>query len=95
MSRGRRICRTGTVLLTPVIVEIGGDSLEFSSYSLEDYPDVNEDDITFPKTINISYAVCSKQCGNAEFIVDGSSQVCQYCGKLMFRFFTKEYDMRG
>ena len=55
----------------------------FEAYSLDQYPDVK--DVEFPKEIYISYAVCGKDCGNKEFIVDGQSQVCQYCGKLMFR----------
>jgi hypothetical protein len=39
----------------------------------------------FPKEISIAYAVCGKRCGKSAFIVDGQSQVCEYCGKNMFR----------
>ncbi len=45
--------------------------------------------IRFPKQVHIAFAVC--QCGCKEFIVDGSTQECQYCGDLMFRTETAEY----
>lgn len=56
---------------------------DFEAYPLEKYPEVKE--VSFPKELQIAYAVCSEECGRREFIVDGSSQVCQRCGKLMFR----------
>lgn len=62
---------------------------KFESYNLDEYPNVNE--IAFPSELFVAYAVCSKACGNAEYIVDGQSQVCQICGKLMFRTLVKEY----
>ena len=62
---------------------------EFDSYELEDYPKV--DSVEFPKELYIAYAVCGKECGNREFIVDGQTQVCQHCGKLMFRTIVKKY----
>lgn len=62
---------------------------EFDSYDLNEYPNVDE--VDFPKEIYIAYAVCGKECGNKEFIVDGQTQVCQYCGKLMFRTEVKKY----
>lgn len=43
------------------------------------------DKIEFPEEVCIAYAVCGKQCGNKEFIVDGQSQVCEYCAHNMFR----------
>lgn len=55
----------------------------FEAYPVEEYPEVNG--IKFPEIIHIAYAVCGKDCGNREFIVDGQTQVCQRCGKLMFR----------
>lgn len=61
----------------------------FEAYPLEEYPEV--DGIDFPKEIFVAYAVCGKECGNKEFIVDGQTQVCQYCGKLMFRTEVKKY----
>jgi hypothetical protein len=61
----------------------------FDSYELKDYPKV--DTIKFPKNVYIAYAVCGETCGNREFIVDGQTQVCQYCGKLMFRTEVKKY----
>ncbi|MHB8984188.1 MAG: hypothetical protein ACYC4E_02410 [Carboxydocellales bacterium] len=65
------------------------DKKEFCSYKLEDYPEV--DSIEFPKEVHIAYAVCGKVCGNREFIVDGQSQVCQYCGRIMYRTLVRKY----
>lgn len=65
------------------------DKIEFFSYKLNEYPEV--DNIEFPKEIYVAYAVCGKECGNTEFIVDGQSQVCQFCGKLMYRTEVKKY----
>jgi hypothetical protein len=62
---------------------------DFDDYELEDYPEVTE--VEFPKEIYIAYAVCGKSCGNKEFIVDGQSQICQYCRKNMFRTEVKKY----
>jgi len=59
------------------------------SYKLEDYPEV--DSVEFPKEIFIAYAVCGKECGNREFIVDGQTQICEYCKKQMFRTEVKKY----
>jgi hypothetical protein len=64
---------------------------EFKAYDLDDYPDV--DHVDFPNEISIAYSVCGKQCGNSEFIVDGSSQVCQHCGMLLFRTVVKKYKL--
>ena len=63
--------------------------------ALNDYPDVDDTAIQFPPSIDIAYAVCSKECGHAEFIVDGSTQVCYYCGKLMFRTAIRQYSLNG
>ncbi|MGE5405402.1 MAG: hypothetical protein ACM3PP_10755 [Candidatus Saccharibacteria bacterium] len=60
-------------------------------YKLEDYPEVEPASIIFPEEIYIAFAVCGKQCGNKEFIVDGSTQVCEYCEKTMFRTEVKRY----
>jgi len=65
----------------------------FKEYEIEDYPEINEKEIKFPNEIYISYAVCAKECGRKEFIVDGSTQVCQKCGGLMFRTETKKYKL--
>ena len=53
------------------------------SYPLDEYLEVKA--VTFPKRLPVAYAVCAKKCGNRAFIVDGSTQVCEYCGHLMFR----------
>jgi len=65
------------------------EKVKFVAYDLAEYPEVEP--IEFPKEIEIAFAVCGKSCGNKEFIADGSSQVCQYCGKLMFRTEVKKY----
>lgn len=64
------------------------DEYEYQ-YRIEDYPEV--DNVEFPKEIQIAYAVCGKVCGNREFIVDGQTQVCQHCRKLMFRTEVRKY----
>lgn len=58
--------------------------------TLEEYLSI-DDGQEFPKEINIALAVCTKNCGTVEFIVDGSTQVCQRCGSLMFRTEVKKY----
>jgi len=60
-------------------------------FSVENYPDVNDDEVEFPEKGYITYAVCSRECGNAEFIVDGSTQICDRCGRTMFRTAVAEY----
>jgi hypothetical protein len=62
---------------------------KFEAYDMDEYPSVKE--IKFPNEIHIAFAVCGKECGNKEFIVDGQSQVCQYCGRLMFRTEIEKY----
>jgi len=54
-----------------------------------DYPDLGS--VTFPREVEIAYAMCHPECGRNEFIVDGSTQECQYCGALMFRTETATY----
>ena len=56
-----------------------------------DYPDPSG--VAFPKHIHIAFAVCNKECGRAEFIVDGSTQECQACGSLMFRTQLAKYEL--
>ena len=58
---------------------------------LSEYPDIEKNSFNFPKTIHIAYAVCKKECGVREFIVDGSTQRCQKCGSLMFRTDVSKY----
>jgi len=57
-----------------------------------DYPEVAG--VEFPEIIHIAYAVCHPDCGVREFIVDGSTQECQHCGRLMFRSDVVEYTRR-
>src|SRR5580704_12043967 len=53
-----------------------------------DYPDVVAE---FPAAVPIANAVCHPDCGTKQFIVVGSTQECQRCGRLMFRTEVKEY----
>ena len=59
--------------------------------SLEDYPEIDDEQVDFPAEIHIAYAVSTKDCGLREFIVDGSTQICQYCGKMMYRTAVRRY----
>ena len=59
------------------------------SYPLDKYPEVET--VNFPKEIYVAYAVCGKDCGNREFIVDGQTQICEYCKKQMFRTEVRRY----
>jgi len=58
-------------------------------YPLRDYPKVRA--VEFPSELTVAYAVCSRKCGSRQFIVDGSTQVCEYCGCLMFRTEVRRY----
>ncbi|HOU09892.1 MAG TPA: hypothetical protein PL044_03155 [Clostridiales bacterium] len=66
---------------------------KFVSCPLGEYLQLDEDEIRFKKEQHIAYAVCSKKCGNMQFIVDGQTQVCPKCGKLMFRAVVKKYQL--
>jgi hypothetical protein len=55
----------------------------YPRYKLEDYPDIET--AAFPKEINIAYAVCSNKCGVQQFIVEGSTQICEYCCRKMLK----------
>jgi hypothetical protein len=47
--------------------------------------------VTFPDSLPIAFATCHPECGATEFIVDGSTQECQRCGRLLFRHRVEEY----
>jgi hypothetical protein len=53
------------------------------AYSVREYQEPGK--IEFPRELPVAFAVCSKKCGSRQFIIDGSTQVCEYCGRLMFR----------
>ena len=53
------------------------------SYPLPLYQEPGK--IRFPRKLTVAFAVCSKKCGARQFIVDGGTQVCEYCGRSMFR----------
>lgn len=48
-----------------------------------DYP--VPENVDFPDVVPLAYAVCHPECGKREFIVDGSTQLCDRCGSTMFR----------
>ena len=62
-----------------------------SSISSEDYLKVDAQLLRFPNEIYVAYAVCNIRCGNAEFIVDGQTQVCECCHDQLFRTEVKKY----
>lgn len=47
--------------------------------------------VRFPEKATLAYAICHPSCGTEELIVDGSTQECQRCGRLMFRVEQREY----
>jgi hypothetical protein len=57
----------------------------------KDYPDAKPDEAKFWAEIEVSYAVCVKSCGNAEYIVSGGTQICPCCGRTMFRTSSRDY----
>ena len=62
----------------------------FVPYSPDEYLELEPE---FPNEIYVAYAVCGKQCGNKEFIVDGQTQVCEHCHKQMFRTEVRKYTL--
>jgi hypothetical protein len=48
--------------------------------------------VKFEKCIPIAFAVCNKECGYVQLIVEGGTQECQFCGGLMYRVKTKLYE---
>ncbi len=52
-------------------------------YPLREYQEAGK--VSFPRELHVAFAVCSKKCGSRQFIVDGGTQVCEYCGRSMFR----------
>lgn len=55
----------------------------WESNSIDAYP--TDAAAEFPDSIDIAFAVCHRDCGARELIVEGSTQECQRCGRLMFR----------
>ena len=56
-----------------------------------DYPDVDPQSVEFPMEIMVTYAVCRKECGASEFIVEGQTDVCEYCGYHMLHTVGRKY----
>ena len=57
----------------------------------QDYPQLGP--VNFPQRLRVAYAVCHPECGTREFIVEGSTQECQYCGGLLYRTEARDYDL--
>lgn len=47
----------------------------------------------FPERVYLAYAVCHPDCGAEQVIVEGGTQECQRCGRLMFRLESKAYQL--
>lgn len=56
--------------------------LNFDS-KLSDYPEIDPNSVHFPTEICIVYAICRKECGNREFLIDNQTDICEYCGHHM------------
>lgn len=63
----------------------------FQPYSPEEYLEFKVLPEDFPKEIYIAYAVCGKDCGYSEFIVDGQTQFCRHCHRQMLRTEVRKY----
>lgn len=57
----------------------------------EIYPEIASNSIDFPKEIYLTYAVCKKDCGNEGLIVEGNTDICEYCGSHMLRTVVGKY----
>lgn len=66
--------------------------LKAKAYPLAQYQEPGK--IEFPNELSVAFAVCSKKCGARQFIVDGSTQVCEYCGRSMFRVEVATYTLK-
>ena len=66
--------------------------LNFPEYKFNEY--IDKKIPKFQYEIYISFAVCGKNCGYKTFIVDGQTQVCEYCGRLMFRTEERKYRLK-
>jgi len=62
------------------------------AYALAQYQEPGK--IEFPRELPVAFAVCAKKCGRRQFIVDGATQVCEYCGRLMFRVEVATYALK-
>jgi hypothetical protein len=62
-------------------------------WETESYSDIQSEETTaqFPDEIYVAFAICDERCGVQEFIVDGSTQECQRCGRNMFRTEVRKY----
>lgn len=60
-------------------------------FHIKDYPEVEPSSVKFPKEIFITFAVCSKECGVCEFIIDTQTDICEYCGNHMLHTAVRKY----
>jgi hypothetical protein len=50
--------------------------------------------VIFPRELPVAFAVCSEKCGTRQFIVDGGTQICENCGRSMFRLDVATYTLK-
>jgi len=66
--------------------------IKISNYfKLQDYPDIDPNSVEFPTEICLVYAVCRKECGNREFLIDSQTDICEYCGHHMLHTVGRKY----
>ena len=53
--------------------------------------DYEELECIYPENLSIAFAVCHPDCASCQFIVEGGTQECQYCGSHMFRLSSAKY----
>ena len=59
--------------------------------SLDEFINGKVDCIGNVEEVYVALAVCTKECGNVQLIVDGSTQVCPKCGETMYRTKVNKY----
>ncbi len=71
----------------PIALTYPGDNVEINGV----YPEVEPSSVCFPKELNVSYAVCINDGQSNELIVEGSTDICEYCGSQMAIISTRKY----
>ena len=70
------------------VENLGGWEIETPDHASLDSLDP---DVNFPEETDVAYAMCHPDCGVREFIVEGSTQECQRCGRNMYRIESRKY----
>ena len=60
-------------------------------FHLNDYPTIAPESIKFPNELFITYVLCRKECGASGFIVEGQTDICEYCGHHMRHTLVEKY----